>query len=54
MELRSEFLEMSFNTIMRMTTGNRYWGDDSEVGNNEEARQGREMIIEMMKLGGDN
>ncbi|KAK4262355.1 hypothetical protein QN277_027925 [Acacia crassicarpa] len=46
---------MTFNTIMRMTTGKRLQrSDDSEVGDNEEARQGREMIIEMMKLGGAN
>ncbi|XP_054787445.1 cytochrome P450 81E8-like [Prosopis cineraria] len=53
-ELRSRFSELTFNTMMRMISGKRYWGDDSEVGDVEEARKFREMIKELVKLGGAN
>ncbi|XP_028786127.1 cytochrome P450 81E8-like [Neltuma alba] len=53
-ELRSSFSELTFNTMMRMICGKRYWGEDSEVGDVEEARKFREMIKELVKLGGAN
>ncbi|KAI9128159.1 hypothetical protein K1719_001152 [Acacia pycnantha] len=53
-EMKSRFSEMTFNTIMRMISGKRYWGDDHEVGDVEDARKFREMIMEVMALGGAN
>ncbi|KAL2966721.1 hypothetical protein AAZX31_16G134300 [Glycine max] len=42
---------MTFNTIMRMVSGKRYHGEDCDV---EEARQFREIINELVTLGGAN
>lgn len=42
---------MTFNTIMRMVSGKRYHGEDCDV---EEARQFREIIKELVTLGGAN
>ncbi|XP_054787686.1 cytochrome P450 81E8-like [Prosopis cineraria] len=53
-EMKTRFSEMTFNTIMRMISGKRYWGDDCEVGDVEEARKFREMIKELVTLGGAN
>ncbi|KAF7828665.1 cytochrome P450 81E8-like [Senna tora] len=53
-EMKSRLTEMTFNTIMRMIAGKRYWGEDCEVGDVEEARNFREMILEMVALGGAN
>lgn len=46
-ELKSMFLEMTFNIIVRMLTGKRYYGED--VTHAEEARSFREMMSEMLK-----
>ncbi|KAK4284280.1 hypothetical protein QN277_001135 [Acacia crassicarpa] len=53
-ELRSRLSELTFNTMMRMISGKRYWGDDGEVGDVEEASKFREMIKELVKLAGAN
>ncbi|RDX67982.1 Cytochrome P450 81E8, partial [Mucuna pruriens] len=53
-ELSSRFSEMTFNTIMRMVSGKRYYGEDCEVSDVEEARQFREIIKELVTLGGAN
>ncbi|XP_028777286.1 cytochrome P450 81E8-like [Neltuma alba] len=53
-ELRSRFFELTFNMMMRMISGKRYWGDDSEVGDLEEARKFRETTKELLMLGGAN
>lgn len=48
-ELRSMFAELTFNNIMRMVDGKRYFGEDEE---DEEAKQFRELVDEVFKLGG--
>ncbi|XP_028779072.1 cytochrome P450 81E8-like [Neltuma alba] len=53
-EMKSRFSEMTFNTIMRMISGKRYWGDDCEVEDVEKARKFRQMIKELVPLGGAN
>ncbi|XP_054786983.1 cytochrome P450 81E8-like [Prosopis cineraria] len=53
-EMTSRFSGMTFNSIMRMISGKRYWGDDNELGDVEEARKFREVIKELAKLGGAN
>ncbi|XP_015963885.1 cytochrome P450 81E8-like [Arachis duranensis] len=53
-ELRSKFSEMTFNTMMRMISGKRYYGEDCDVTDVEEARQFRAIIKELVALGGAN
>ncbi|KAK7252791.1 hypothetical protein RIF29_36998 [Crotalaria pallida] len=53
-ELASRFSEMTFNTIMRMVAGKRYYGEDSDVTDAEEASHFREIIKELVMLGGAN
>ncbi|CAK8539671.1 unnamed protein product [Lathyrus sativus] len=53
-ELKPMFSEMNFNTIMRMVSGKRYYGDDCDVSDVEEARLFREMIKEIVMLAGAN
>ncbi|KAL0377856.1 UNVERIFIED_CONTAM: cytochrome [Sesamum radiatum] len=48
-ELRSSFAELTFNNIMRMVAGKRYFGEDEEK---EEAKQFRELMDEVFKLSG--
>ncbi|KAL7259614.1 hypothetical protein ACSBR1_005493 [Camellia fascicularis] len=43
-ELKSKFSELTFNNIMRMIAGKRYYGDDEELSNNEEAKEFREIV----------
>ncbi|XWS33549.1 hypothetical protein CRYUN_Cryun22dG0092600 [Craigia yunnanensis] len=47
-ELKSMFLELTYNIIMRMIAGKRYFGD--EVSGDEEGRQFREIIKELFQL----
>ncbi|GLT54660.1 hypothetical protein SLA2020_278420 [Shorea laevis] len=51
-ELKSIFSELTFNIIMRMVAGKRYYGYGEEVNNEEEARQFREIITEIVASGG--
>lgn len=53
-ELRPMFSEMTFNTIMRMVSGKRYYGNDCDVSDVEEARLFRGIIKEVVSLGGAN
>ncbi|BAU01758.1 Cytochrome P450 [Vigna angularis] len=53
-ELKSSFSEMTFNTIMRMVSGKRYYGEDCDVSDVEEARQFRGIIKELVAVGGAN
>ncbi|CAI8590036.1 unnamed protein product [Vicia faba] len=53
-ELRSRLTEMTFNAMMRMISGKRYYGDDGDVTDVEEAKQFREIISEIMSLLGAN
>ncbi|CAI9752883.1 unnamed protein product [Fraxinus pennsylvanica] len=48
-ELKSMFTELSFNIIMRMVTGKRYFGEDED---NKESEHFRELIGEVFELGG--
>lgn len=49
-EMKSRLSELSFNIIMRMVTGKRYFG--AEVENNEQAKHFRHIIREMFELSG--
>ncbi|XP_062102607.1 cytochrome P450 81Q32-like [Humulus lupulus] len=49
-ELKSMLPELTFNIIMRMMAGKRYYGDD--VTDEEEARQFREIMTEVFEKGG--
>ncbi|XP_027329251.1 isoflavone 3'-hydroxylase-like isoform X2 [Abrus precatorius] len=53
-ELRSRLTEMTFNAMMRMISGKRYYGEDIDVTDVEEAKQFREIITEMLSLFGAN
>ncbi|CAI8592940.1 unnamed protein product [Vicia faba] len=46
------FSELTFNTVMRMMTGKRYFGDDCDVSDVEEARLFREIMKEITSIGG--
>ena len=46
------FSELTFNTVMRMMSGKRYYGDDCDVSDVEEARLFREIMKEILSLGG--
>ncbi|KAL3813650.1 hypothetical protein ACJIZ3_014918 [Penstemon smallii] len=48
-QLRNVLLELTFNNIMRMVAGKRYFGEGED---NEEAKSFRELIEEVFKLGG--
>ncbi|GER30932.1 cytochrome P450 [Striga asiatica] len=48
-QLRSGLSELTFNNIMRMVAGKRYFGADGE---DEEAREFRELINEVFRNGG--
>ncbi|KAK7316565.1 hypothetical protein RJT34_00125 [Clitoria ternatea] len=53
-QLRPRLTEMTFNNMMRMISGKRYYGEDSDVTDAEEAKQFRDIISEMMMLLGAN
>ncbi|NP_001351717.1 isoflavone 3'-hydroxylase-like [Cicer arietinum] len=53
-ELRHRLTEMTFNGMMRMISGKRYYGDDGDVTDVEEAKQFRDIISEIMSLLGAN
>lgn len=53
-ELRSRFFDMTFNNIMRMISGKRYYGDDCDVTDMEEAKEFRAMVSDLLKLSGAN
>lgn len=49
-EIQSAMSELTFNITMRMAAGKRYYGED--VTNEEEARRFRELIKEIVAVGG--
>jgi len=53
-ELRSRFFDMTFNNIMRMISGKRYYGDDCDMTDAEEAKEFRAMVTDLLKLSGAN
>ncbi|KAF3624456.1 Cytochrome 81E8 [Capsicum annuum] len=48
-ELKSKFYQMSYNIIMRMVAGKRYYGEEVD---NEEANHFRELVEEAILYGG--
>lgn len=48
-EMKSKLAELSFNIIMRMVAGKRYFGEDED---NHEAKVFRELIEDVFKYGG--
>ncbi|XP_058005434.1 (+)-piperitol/(+)-sesamin synthase CYP81Q1-like [Hevea brasiliensis] len=46
-EMKSKFMELTHNIIMRMLSGKRYYGEDTEGP--EEARKFREIVEETMR-----
>ncbi|RDX97524.1 Isoflavone 2'-hydroxylase, partial [Mucuna pruriens] len=53
-ELTSKFYDMTFNSIMRMISGKRFYGDDCDMADAEEAKQFSAMVSELLKLSGAN
>ncbi|KAK7380688.1 hypothetical protein VNO78_33203 [Psophocarpus tetragonolobus] len=53
-ELKSRLSEMTFNTIMRMVLGKRYYGEGCDVSDIEEAQEFREIMKELLTIGGIN
>ncbi|KAE9597654.1 hypothetical protein Lal_00041542 [Lupinus albus] len=53
-EMKSRLSEMTFNTIITMISGKRYYGEDCDVSNVEEAKQFREIIKELISVGGSS
>ncbi|PKI44470.1 hypothetical protein CRG98_035144 [Punica granatum] len=49
-ELRSKLTELTFNIMMRMVAGKRYFGDD--VVDDEESKEFRSIVKEVVKNGG--
>ncbi|KAE9589467.1 hypothetical protein Lal_00000358 [Lupinus albus] len=47
-ELKSKLLELTFNTMMRVLAGKRYFGEDIDASELEEAKQFREIIKELV------
>jgi len=50
--MHARFSELTFNIVMRMLSGKRYYGEDCDVSDVEEARQFREIIKELTAVGG--
>lgn len=50
-ELKSKFVELTFNTIMRMVCGKRYYGDECDGTTAEEAKRFRDVMDEMATFG---
>ncbi|KAK9949055.1 hypothetical protein M0R45_004601 [Rubus argutus] len=51
-EMKSMFHELTFNIIMTMVAGKRYYGNDVNVSDKEVAKQFREMMMEAISYGG--
>ncbi|KAI9089059.1 hypothetical protein K1719_029338 [Acacia pycnantha] len=50
-ELKSMFSDLTFNTIMRMVAGKRYYGDESDFSTNvEEAKRFRDVMGEISSI----
>nr|BAT21114.1 cytochrome P450 [synthetic construct] len=53
-ELTSRFFDMTFNNIMRMISGKRYYGEDCDMTELQEASEFRDMVTELLQLSGAN
>ncbi|KAL2340126.1 hypothetical protein Fmac_008066 [Flemingia macrophylla] len=51
-ELSSLFHDMTYNNMMRMLSGKRYYGEESEMKDVHEAREFRETVEELLQLAG--
>ncbi|KAK7412966.1 hypothetical protein VNO78_04762 [Psophocarpus tetragonolobus] len=51
-ELSSMFHDMTYNNMMRMLSGKRYYGDESQIKDVEEAREFRQTVEELLQLAG--
>lgn len=51
-ELSSMFHDMTYNNMMRMMSGKRYYGDEDDMKDVEEAREFRETVTELLQLAG--
>ncbi|KAL1354642.1 isoflavone 2'-hydroxylase [Arachis hypogaea] len=50
-EVRSKLTELTFNTIMRMVSGKRYYGEECDGTSAEEAKKFRDVMDDMAKFG---
>ncbi|WJX46863.1 hypothetical protein P8452_33610 [Trifolium repens] len=53
-ELTFRFFDMTFNNIMRMISGRRYYGEDCDMSDLQEASQFRDMVSQLLQLSGAN
>ncbi|KAG5006069.1 hypothetical protein JHK85_024611 [Glycine max] len=51
-ELSSMFHDMTYNNMMRMLSGKRYYGDESQIKDVEEAKEFRETVEELLQVAG--
>ncbi|KAK7303834.1 hypothetical protein RJT34_14751 [Clitoria ternatea] len=51
-EMSSVFHDMTYNNMVRMIAGKRYYGDESGIKDVEEAKEFRETVAELLKLAG--
>uniref|UniRef100_A0A5B6ZMB2 Uncharacterized protein n=1 Tax=Davidia involucrata TaxID=16924 RepID=A0A5B6ZMB2_DAVIN len=51
-DMKSAFFGLMVNVMMRMMAGKRYYGDDENVAEVEEARRFREIVVETFQLAG--
>ncbi|KAG5132863.1 hypothetical protein JHK82_024051 [Glycine max] len=51
-EMTSKFADLTYNNIMRMISGKRFYGEESELNNVEEAKEFRDTVNEMLQLMG--
>jgi len=51
-EITSLFSDLTYNNIMRMISGKRFYGEETDMKNVEEAREFRDTVSEMLKLMG--
>ncbi|WJX46864.1 hypothetical protein P8452_33611 [Trifolium repens] len=49
-ELNFRFFDMTFNNIVRMVSGKRYYGEDCDMSDLEEASQFRNMVSQVLQL----
>ncbi|KAL5054761.1 hypothetical protein RYX36_035443 [Vicia faba] len=53
-ELTFRFFDMTFNNIMRMISGKRYYGEDCDTSDLQEASEFRDMVSQLLQLSGAN
>ncbi|WVZ20869.1 hypothetical protein V8G54_008191 [Vigna mungo] len=51
-EITSMFNDLTYNNVMRMISGKRFYGEETDMKNVEEAREFRETVAEMLQLMG--